>query len=88
MLHIELRKWADLLLIAPLSANSLAKIANGMADNLLTSVVRAWDYKKPLLVWYGMVWCVMVCYGMVWYGVVFCRVVCFGIWDFRLHINL
>lgn len=43
ILHIELRRWADLLVIAPLSANTLAKIVAGMADNLLTSVVRAWD---------------------------------------------
>ncbi|KAK4175542.1 putative Phosphopantothenoylcysteine decarboxylase [Triangularia setosa] len=34
---------ADVLVIAPLSANTLAKIVNGMSDNLLTSVVRAWD---------------------------------------------
>ncbi|EFA86057.1 phosphopantothenoylcysteine decarboxylase [Heterostelium album PN500] len=50
VLHIELRKWADSMLIAPLSANTLAKIANGMADNLLTSVVRAWDYKTKELI--------------------------------------
>ena len=43
ILHIELRRWADLLVIAPLSANSLAKITFGFADNLLLSVVRAWD---------------------------------------------
>jgi len=49
VLHIELRKWADLLLIAPLTANTLAKIACGMADNLVTSVVRAWDREKPIL---------------------------------------
>ncbi|KAF4748540.1 hypothetical protein FOZ62_009379 [Perkinsus olseni] len=41
--HIELRRWADVVLIAPLSANTLAKIANGIADNLLTSVVRCLD---------------------------------------------
>lgn len=35
VLHIELRKWADLLVIAPLSANTLAKIQNGICDNLL-----------------------------------------------------
>ncbi len=50
MLHIDLRKWADLLVIAPLSANSLAKMAQGLCDNCLTSVVRAWDFTKPLLV--------------------------------------
>ena len=49
VLHIQLRDWADLLLIAPLSANSLAKIANGFADNLLTCVVRAWDRQKPII---------------------------------------
>lgn len=31
------------MLIAPLSANTLAKITGGFSDNLLTSVVRAWD---------------------------------------------
>jgi len=43
ILHIELRRWADLMVIAPLSANSLAKISLGMSDNLISSVVRAWD---------------------------------------------
>lgn len=43
ILHIELRKWADIMVIAPLSANSLAKMANGFSDGLLMSVIRAWD---------------------------------------------
>lgn len=43
VLHIELRKWADLMVIAPLSANSLAKMVAGMSDSLVLSVVRAWD---------------------------------------------
>ncbi|KAI5925151.1 flavoprotein [Camillea tinctor] len=43
VLHIELRRWAHLLVIAPLSANTMAKIAGGFADGLLTNVVRAWD---------------------------------------------
>lgn len=43
ILHIELRRWADILVIAPLSANTLAKVTGGFSDNLLTSVVRAWD---------------------------------------------
>lgn len=44
ILHIELRKWVDVLLIAPLSAHSLAKIAAGLSDTLLLEVLRAWDY--------------------------------------------
>ncbi|KAF2185639.1 flavo protein [Zopfia rhizophila CBS 207.26] len=43
ILHIELRRWADIMVIAPLSANTLAKIVSGWSDNLLLSVVRAWD---------------------------------------------
>jgi len=43
ILHIELRRWAHLLVIAPLSANTMAKMANGISDNLLTSMIRAWD---------------------------------------------
>lgn len=43
ILHIELRRWAHILVIAPLSANTMAKITGGFSDNLLTSVVRAWD---------------------------------------------
>uniref|UniRef100_A0A7E4UX19 Flavoprotein domain-containing protein n=1 Tax=Panagrellus redivivus TaxID=6233 RepID=A0A7E4UX19_PANRE len=46
VLHIELRKWADAVLIAPMDANTLAKVAGGFADNLLTSVLRAWDFSK------------------------------------------
>ncbi|XP_029379709.1 phosphopantothenoylcysteine decarboxylase isoform X2 [Echeneis naucrates] len=49
VLHIELRRWADLFVIAPLDANTLGKIASGICDNLLTCVVRAWDTSRPLL---------------------------------------
>lgn len=41
VLHIELSKWADRLVIAPASANSLAKMSNGMCDDLLTSIFLA-----------------------------------------------
>jgi phosphopantothenoylcysteine decarboxylase len=49
VLHIELRRWADLLLIAPLDANTLAKLANGLSDNCLTCVWRAWDMRRPVV---------------------------------------
>ena len=49
VLHIELRRWADALVIAPLDANTLAKLANGLADNCLTCVWRAWDRARPVV---------------------------------------
>uniref|UniRef100_A0AC35UHT9 Flavoprotein domain-containing protein n=1 Tax=Rhabditophanes sp. KR3021 TaxID=114890 RepID=A0AC35UHT9_9BILA len=49
ILHIELKNWADCMLIAPLDANTMAKIAAGICDNLLTSIVTAWDSEKPVL---------------------------------------
>ena len=39
--HIELARWADVIVIAPATANTMAKLAIGMADNLLTTVVLA-----------------------------------------------
>ena len=34
--HIEFRRWADLLILAPLDANTLGKVALGLCDNFLT----------------------------------------------------
>ncbi|EHA97782.1 Phosphopantothenoylcysteine decarboxylase [Heterocephalus glaber] len=48
VLHIDLRRWADLMVVAPLDANTLGKVASGICDNLLTCVIRAWDHSKPL----------------------------------------
>lgn len=42
-LHIELGQWAELLVLAPLTANTLAKLTFGLADNLLSNVVLASD---------------------------------------------
>jgi phosphopantothenoylcysteine decarboxylase/phosphopantothenate--cysteine ligase len=39
--HIELARWADLVLIAPASANFLARLAHGHGDDLLTAVCLA-----------------------------------------------
>jgi phosphopantothenoylcysteine decarboxylase len=49
VLHIELRKWAELFIIAPLDANTLAKLAQGFSDNCLTCVFRAWDFARPVV---------------------------------------
>ena len=46
VLHIKIREISDILLIAPLSANTLAKMVNGLCDNLVTSVFRCWPYSK------------------------------------------
>ncbi|MEA5463955.1 bifunctional phosphopantothenoylcysteine decarboxylase/phosphopantothenate--cysteine ligase CoaBC [Leptothoe sp. PORK10 BA2] len=40
-LHIELAEWADIFLIAPLTANTLGKLAHGLGDNLLTNTILA-----------------------------------------------
>lgn len=45
--HIQLAKWADLILIAPLSANTMAKITHGIADDLLTTLILV--TKAPVL---------------------------------------
>ena len=47
VLHIELRRWADIMVVAPCSANTLAKMANGLCDDLLSCIVRAWDFNDP-----------------------------------------
>jgi len=50
ILHIELRRWVDLIIVAPCSANTLAKIANGLSDNLLTSLLRAIDIRSTKVI--------------------------------------
>lgn len=46
--HIELGKWADVFLIAPATANVIGKLANGIADDMLTTTVLA--MRCPILV--------------------------------------
>ncbi len=50
MAHIDLIKWADGIIICPASANTINKLANGIANNLLTSLFLAYDFKKPFLI--------------------------------------
>ena len=47
--HISLAQWSSLCVIAPLSANTLSKIANGLSDNLLTTVVCALPQKTKIV---------------------------------------
>ncbi|EMD40190.1 hypothetical protein CERSUDRAFT_151213 [Gelatoporia subvermispora B] len=54
ILHIELRRWADIVLIAPCSANTLSKIAHGLCDNLATSLLRALAPTTPTYVFPAM----------------------------------
>ena len=46
--HIDLAQWADLILIAPATINTVAKIVNGFADNALTTVISA--ARSPVIV--------------------------------------
>jgi len=49
--HISLAEWADLCVVAPISANTLSKVALGICDNLLTAVLCALpDSKKIILI--------------------------------------
>lgn len=51
--HISLAKWLDILVIAPATANTLAKMAHGTADNLLTTLYLS-AAAKPVLVFPAM----------------------------------
>ncbi|MDC3250537.1 bifunctional phosphopantothenoylcysteine decarboxylase/phosphopantothenate--cysteine ligase CoaBC [Candidatus Pseudothioglobus singularis] len=46
--HIELAKWSDVVIIAPASANTIAKLCHGRADDLLSTVILATDAKVML----------------------------------------
>lgn len=50
MAHINLIKWADMIVLAPASANTINKMANGIADNLITSLFLAYSFDKPFLI--------------------------------------
>ncbi len=49
MPHIELARWAGALLVAPVTADCLAKFALGLADDLLTTLFIALEPEKPVL---------------------------------------
>lgn len=50
MNHIVLANWCDLLLISPATANTINKIANGIADDILSLIAMALQDEKPIVV--------------------------------------
>lgn len=50
----ELVEWADLLVLAPITADNLAKMIHGIADTFLLEVLRSWDTSKRILLVPGM----------------------------------
>lgn len=48
--HIDLATWCDVFVLAPASANTIGKIANGIADNLLTTIIMALSKDKPVVI--------------------------------------
>ena len=51
VLHIELVKWADVLVVAPIDSLTLAKIVRGLCDNLVSCACVAWHLgEKPMLI--------------------------------------
>jgi len=50
IIHTEVSKWADIFVIAPATANTIAKIAHGFADNLLTTTALAFSKENKVIV--------------------------------------
>ena len=48
--HIALSQWADVCLIAPATANTISKIANGICDNLFTTVICALNSNAKVII--------------------------------------
>lgn len=48
--HIFLARWPDAIVITPATANTISKIAHGLADNLLTTIVLATPEKTPVII--------------------------------------
>lgn len=50
MSHIHLVRWADVVIVCPATANTIGKLANGIGDDLLTTLFLAHDFSKPWLI--------------------------------------
>lgn len=49
MSHIDLIKWADLIITCPITANKLNEFASGLGRDLLTTLFLSYDFKRPWL---------------------------------------
>jgi len=47
MAHIDLERWADLILVYPATANTIATFATGRSDSLISAIFLAHEFKKP-----------------------------------------
>lgn len=54
MEHIHLTRWADIALLCPASAHTIARLANGLADDLVSAMALAWPSNKPVWVFPAM----------------------------------
>lgn len=54
VLHVELATWCDRFIVAPLSANTAGKLANGLADDLMTSTFLATPKETPIIIYPAM----------------------------------
>ncbi len=52
--HVDFAKWADVLVIAPLSANTLAKLSQGQVNDFLSAIFLAWRQNRPVLMFPAM----------------------------------
>jgi phosphopantothenoylcysteine synthetase/decarboxylase len=52
--HIEMAKWADMFLVCPATANTITKMAQGVADNVLTSIYMALPAKTQTIIFPAM----------------------------------
>ncbi|WOO80005.1 putative phosphopantothenoylcysteine decarboxylase [Vanrija pseudolonga] len=50
ILHVELHKWADIVVVAPCSADMLAQMVQGLSGNLALEITRSLDTQTPLVI--------------------------------------
>lgn len=48
--HIQLQRWADIIVLAPATATTINKLASGISDNLVTNLFLAHDFNKPYII--------------------------------------